>query len=330
MLMLRGETPGSFNLGIGEPVFLQIAYNVTAPVPLSHSALSYPPFAGNSKLIKAIKRYHGGKYSHIVVTNGAKQALLAGLYAYKKTIGATRITHRAPYWPSYPTLAGLSGMTFETRPSIISSLDAFKEVAINTSPNNPDGSEVLDSCDILDAAYMHSVYGFDGTAPSHQVSVWSAAKLFGLSGLRIGWLATNDGILAAKAAEYVEITTSGVSTDAQQRLTTVLDFFQDSASAGDVYRLAAYILKCNAAVIMKNTESFLDEARGATVDKKGMFAYIKARDPEKFDWALEQAKVKVIPGKACGGEYGWYRINAGHKYLYTTEAMQALRKALRS
>ncbi len=328
MLMLRGETPGTFNLAVGEPVFLQIAYNITAPSPLAHVELGYPPFAGNTKLIDALKRHHGGSYDYIVVTNGAKQALLAAFYAYRGIAGGIKILHRKPYWPSYPTLAGLSKMTFNEG-MLITNGEAFKTVTVNTTPNNPDGSEVLDSCDIWDAAYAHAVYGSSGS-PAHQISVWSAAKLFGLSGLRIGWLATNDKDLAAKAAEYVEITTSGVATDSQQRLLTVLDFFYDSSSAAEIYHLAGYVLKSNAVSILRNIESFLDEARGATVNNKGMFAWVKARDPEKFDWALEQAKVKVIPGKACGAEYGWYRINAGHKYLYTVDAMQALRKALRS
>jgi aspartate/methionine/tyrosine aminotransferase len=327
MLMLRGEAPGTFNLAVGEPVFLQYVYNLTAPRPLEHRKLRYPPFMGEAELIKTLKRYHGGMYQHIVVTNGAKQALLAAFYTYAKLTGSIVVSHRPPYWPSYPTLAKLSGMEFVTR-ELLTSGQAFRTIHVNTTPNNPDGSERLDSCDVWDAAYAHAVYGNAGS-PNHHVSVWSAAKMFGMSGIRVGWLATNDEGFAKKAAEYVEVTTSGVSTDAQARLNYVVESFVE-VDLSNYYHLARQELITNGKTVLRNTESFLDEAHGATVDNKGMFAWVRARDPEKFDWALEQSNVKVIPGKACGDDYGWYRINCGHTTWYTRDAMEALRKALRS
>jgi histidinol-phosphate/aromatic aminotransferase/cobyric acid decarboxylase-like protein len=128
----------------------------------------------------------------------------------------------APYWPSYPTLARHTRQEFTTIDNVPGSWHPQSVTRVITSPNNPDGAESVGECEIWDAAYFHWVYGAKAV-PVHAVSVWSAAKLFGVSGLRIGCVTTDDADLAEKMRQYIETTTSGVSNEAQTRLAGILE-----------------------------------------------------------------------------------------------------------
>ncbi len=323
LLMIRGEPKDGFNLSIGDPIMLQRAYEVQAPYPLPHSKLTYPPFGGSPELIQLLKEYHGNGYGYVVIANGCKQALLATAYALKKLTGATTLHHRAPYWPSYPTIAELSGLAFSSA-SIMQ--PSPTTLTFNATPGNPDGSEIVNICDVWDASYAHALYGSAGS-PAHQVACWSAAKLFGMSGIRVGWLTTNNAAIAQLAAEYVEKTTSGVSTDAQNRLARVVDYV-NILDFSQHYQKARAALLHNADVVGGVLWPWCTKGEGLIGDRRGMFAYVTVDDPEHFDWALARAKVAVVPGIACGGNYGQYRISCGQNRDYTEAAMSALMSAL--
>lgn len=325
MLMLRGDVAGGFNLAVGEPVFLQEAMGDLSRYYLKAPDLRYPPFAGTASLIEALDKFHDGEYSHYVVTVGAKQALVASFHALKQLEKTERVYTSAPYWPSYPTLVKSAGMQHQT----VRSRPLAKDIVVSTSPNNPNGMVSNHRCDIWDAAYAHPVYGFtDPTmVPKHQVVVYSAAKLFGLSGLRIGWLGTNNPELARLAGEYVEKATSGVSTHDQFALEGVLG----AANKGDLHELfwqANKTLRANVETYVLRLGEYIQEDSGAWSDGTGMFAWFKPADPERFNSALEKSNVKVIPGNACGGHPDFYRMNLGHEAGYTQQALTALEKEL--
>ena len=206
---------------------------------------------------------------------------------------------------------------------------------IRTGPNNPDGSLVKEKCDIWDAAYAHEVYGWDRTVPDAGISIWSAAKLYGLSGLRIGWLATWDEEVARKAAHYVEITTSGVSLYSQWHLADVIAAeLQNNDEVKESYAEARAHLLQNSFIIRGALEPHCDVLDGVLKPmgpRLGMFGWVKAKKPVLFGAALEKSKVKFVTGEACGMyEHGWYRISAGHRLEYTKNAMDKLLGALDS
>lgn len=323
MLMLRGDVTGGFNLAVGEPVFLQQALGDLSRYYLKAPDLRYPPFAGTSSLMEALDQFHNGEYSHYVVTVGAKQALVASFHALKQLENTTRVYTSAPYWPSYPTLVKASEMQHQK----VRSRPVAKDIVVNTSPNNPDGAVSNRHCDIWDAAYAHPVYGWlrdPSDGPSHQVAVYSGAKLFGLSGLRIGWLATNKPELARLAGEYVEKATSGVSTHDQYALEGVLRV----ANKGELHESfwkATQTLEANRSAFFEKIGDHVLVAKGFDA---GMFAWFKPEEPVLFAEALALSNVKVIPGNACGGDPYFYRMSLGHDSEYTRQALEALRHQL--
>lgn len=330
--MARATGPG-YNLAIGEPFFLQAEFLDKLEISTPPKKLLYPSVGGEPELVVAIRDYMLRTYNmspeHVVVTNGCKQAIAAAFYAFADVERRHVVVHGAPYWASYPTLAQSIALEFNSR--------GPKEalVSVVTSPNNPDGWEPYPPktpYDLWDAAYAHEVYGWSGVAPIHRVSVWSAAKLFGGSGLRVGWLATDDAALAAKAAYHVEVSTSGVSTPSQMHLLGILNGIRARPEdTKRLYRLAARVLEENADSFNDLVADHCARIGGLPASGRGMFAWFQARDPEAFASALVRAQVKLVTGEACGVYgAGWYRMSLGHEAEYTRKALTKLDQEIRA
>src|SRR6266436_3163790 len=108
MQLARGVNDGWHNLAIGEPHILQ--RNLVLPSrKTTRGENQYPAPQGDPLLIKEIQNLNPGLC--VVITNGAKQALSAALFALHD---ATKhgVYHSAPYWPSFPTLANLEHLGF--------------------------------------------------------------------------------------------------------------------------------------------------------------------------------------------------------------------------
>ncbi len=303
--MVRTQGGDSFNLAVGEPFFIHSGR--TRPEPW----LRYPQYQGQPELLEELKKKHPGL--HVVVANGAKQAILATLYAYQ--LGRhfpNEIFHEAPHWPSYPTLAKLSGGSFFCHryyPSVEGT------VTVITSPNNPDSRTFKDGdeCHIWDAAYAHEVYGWNGKAPKHEVSIWSAAKLFGVSGLRVGWLVTANDRIAELAADYVEKTTSGVNVEAQLRVAEILtEIRENPEEVKDHYKEARQRLYENGYIFNQTVAPYCLQIAGLPATDVGMFAWFQPdMNTLKFKDALAEAKILLVSGTACGMDDSWFRMSLG-------------------
>ncbi len=324
MAIVRSQDSG-YNLALGEPFFLSDTLNWANNLKVN-GPYYYPLFSGNKELLEELDILHPGKF--IVVANGAKQAIAASLYAFKEIESYTSAYFPKPHWVSYPTMVKSAGLYIESGDG---SRLAHKCLTIDTALNNPDGRIATEEVDILDCAYGHEVYGYDmSTMPKHRVSIWSAAKLFGLSGLRVGYAVFDVPILAKKAALFVELTTSGVASISQQYMTQVLKHTrQHPEEVAQLYKDARKILKCNADVFNKYIASYCSILKGVSTDNKGMFAYFKVEDFKRFDKMLEAARVMVVSGNACGEkEPGWYRMSLGHRHDVIAEALQSLYREL--
>jgi aspartate/methionine/tyrosine aminotransferase len=326
LAIVRDQGNGGYNLALGEPFFLSDTLDWTHNLKVN-GPFYYPLFSGNKDLLEELNLIHPNK--HIVITNGAKQAIAASLYAFKEVNGYTSAYVPAPHWVSYPTMLKSAGFMHE---AVNEKRHTSRLLTIDTALNNPDGRIATDEVDLLDCAYAHEVYGYDASVmPKHRASIWSAAKLYGLSGLRIGYAVFEDTILAQKAALFVEITTSGVSAVSQQYMAKVLKHSrQYPEEMAQLYKDARKILMWNSEAFNEYIAPYCAILRGSSADNRGMFAYFKARDIKHFDKALKTAKVMIVNGSACGEkEDGWYRMSLGHRYKTTLEALKALSTALK-
>ncbi len=330
-MIVRNSEDGVYNFSLGEPYFLQQAFAETFNFSSasSNKDFPYPSYGGQSSLIEELKHLHPGK--HIVVANGGKQSLLAAMYAFKQSTENDDLTvhHTAPFWPSYPGLSYSSGLNFSTTDLGPHSLSVI------TAPNNPSGSVKFNkdkTYDVADMAYAHKIYGYEET-PKNLVAVYSASKVYGLSGYRIGWLVTEDEKLAESARHYVEITTSGVSSLSQAAMTNVLQIFRHNEGlVNKFYELGEKYLKINADIFNSTIAQFCDQVYGVPTygaGGGGMFAWAHVSLYEKFAAAVKEAKILLVSGESCGmTEKGWVRISMGQTNDITKAGLTALRIAL--
>lgn len=298
--LVRGSS--ELNLAIGEPYFLRTLFQDYYPTHLPSSLdMSYPdPFKTLPALQAELEKLHPGK--HIVVTLGAKQALHAAVHALNHKREYVRLFHRAPYWPTYPTIAKYGNLVFTSRPE-----DEYGPhlISCNTSPNNPDGVVLPTVTDIFDAAYAHSVYGFDSRlAPLAKIEVWSGGKMLGSPGVRVGWLVTEVEEFAQRASQYIEQTTSGVPITSQYHVAETLRLSEPHRER--LYKRGAEVLK--------NNREYLSDALGNRAnmagEAAGMFAWVEFNDPDKLNQALDKTGVLIVDGKLCG-KAGYHRISLG-------------------
>jgi aspartate/methionine/tyrosine aminotransferase len=96
--------------------------------------------------------------------------------------------------------------------------DWYGTAFVIDSPNNPWGHNIVNeklnkSTIIWDSVYASKIF-VNGAlvAPDHDIMIGSFSKMLGLSGLRIGWIGTNDDFLAMKLQNVALTSYCGLST----------------------------------------------------------------------------------------------------------------------
>ncbi|XP_055806915.1 L-tryptophan--pyruvate aminotransferase 1-like [Solanum dulcamara] len=196
-----------------------------------------------SKLEEEIKRLHNVVENaivddhYIIVGTGSSQLMQAALYALSPTDEPEPISvvSAAPFYSSYPEVTDFvrSGLhkwagdarTFEKDGPYIEFI---------TSPNNPDGviREPVVNGDqgklIYDLAYYWPQYTAITVPANHDVMLFTISKCTGHAGSRIGWALVKDKEVARKMTKFMEISTIGVSKEAQLRAARILEVISDS------------------------------------------------------------------------------------------------------
>ena len=320
LLLARETVVDGYSLVVGEPVLLQEYLKI--PNFVAQGPYLYPSLRGLPALVKELQILHPGY--EVIIANGAKQAIAACMHAMARAKGS--VYHRAPYWPSYPTLACMNCVGFTDAPGHLNPMVCV------TSPNNPDGYETLQDCDLWDSVYAHQIYGWSGCEPgSYRMRVGSASKMLGLSGVRVGWVLTKDPELAKRARTYVEITTSGVSLPAQEYVAHALAFARNNFGFLDYQNVHEAIVR-NGTMFRDQLGEYCDWCAGVPGEGRGMFAFfqIKPKKAKAFVKALKTAKVAMLAGAACGVIEGdTWRCNMCHNNEYTEKALKAVREKMK-
>lgn len=160
----------------------------------------YAPDQGNTELIKKIKSFlkdqTGIEYNYIIITNGTTGAINIVLRAFSRQ-GKVNCYTRSTFFPYYPPIIEKNGYNhikdLENTCNLI--LKDKKSVVLLDSPSNPYGkSDYYDApCVIWDSVYHNKVYiNTKAHVPNHIVNCGSFSKVFGLTGSRVGWIATNN------------------------------------------------------------------------------------------------------------------------------------------
>lgn len=317
--------PDWIDLSFGEPKVVMAAlfrqlnrFGDPFKMPIMSDLLKweYQPAAGKQDLVEILEEKYDAK---VVVCNGAKQALAASMFSLKKG-GAKSIWYSAPYYPANPSIAQSIGLDWAG----INQADSF----LITSPNNPDGKN-LSNLEILnyrykgpmihDAAYYTEIYLPEDQLPLPlgHIQLFSMSKMYGLSGLRIGYAVVHDERYYKDIVDYIEMTTAGVSTASQDIARNIEAFLRDNPSY-----YPEFVQEARAAILLARKE--LDN-----LDPE-VLKLVPSTANSMFGWckvgpALDNiaAKVHILPGELFGMP-GMMRMNIAHPPELIREAVDRL------
>lgn len=319
--------PDWIDLSFGEPAVVMTAlyrqlnrFGDPFKMPNLHDITSwtYQPAAGKPDLVAILEEKYGER---VVVCNGAKQALAAAMYSFRRH-GASTIYYDRPYYPANPSLAESVGLTW----SDAVHADSF----LITSPNNPDGRN-YSNVELLgfrhsgpmihDAAYYTDIYLPDGQMPIPlgHIQVYSMSKMYGLSGLRIGYAVCHSEKYYKEMVNYMEMTTAGVSTASQDIARNIEIIFRDHPEYYD-----AFVQEARATIALSRKElERLDP---------DVLQLVPTVSNSMFGWFVtgpalnhKEAKVHILPGELFG-QPGMMRMNIAHPPTVIREAVERLNK----
>jgi aspartate aminotransferase len=336
---------------------------LSATAKLSTGEIKYSPTDGLPSLKKAIIRYTEENYDrvvapeNIIVSAGAKQSIFNILYSILNP--QEEVIILAPYWVSYPEMVkmcygvpvivapedGTFHPRFEDIERVVTS--STKAIILN-SPNNPSGVifsdeflvQIIDFCErkgiyaIMDDIYHKLVFDGKKASPAYQftnkdventkvIVVNGVAKLYGMTGFRIGWAIANRKLVQ-------------VMTNVQSQVTTCTSPFLQVAAEGALTGLQSIVENLRLS-IQNNRDIIMQELRAFNgvkcVKPEGTFyclpdfrAYVKD-SVALSDMLLKRAYVVTVPGKEFGME-GHLRISYAGSVKDVTEGIARIKWVL--
>lgn len=349
------------HLGGGEPTYPAPQAAVEAIEKKAASRkIKYSPSSGTPELKKAVLAYtfehYGRQYEapNVIISAGAKQALFNFLLAAVDP--GDEVIFPAPYWVSYPDMVRLAGGTpVIVRPQhgIMVSAQEIKaavspktKAIIINSPCNPSGQifpedfvrEIVEFAEreniflVMDDIYHQLV--FDGAHTPNPcayakdgknlVIINGVSKLYGLTGLRIGWaVSANQDLI--KAMGKMQAQSTSCNSDLSE------------AAAAAALTGPQDCVRDMCAVLQENRNALLAELAAiphVTVEKPqgtfysfADFSYYNADSQTLAQYLLEKALVAVVPGKAFGLD-GHLRISFCADRASVVEGVRRIRWAL--
>ena len=325
--------------------------------------VKYTPPDGTPSLKKAIIRYTEDNYQRVVepqnviVSAGAKQSLFNILYSILNPQDEVIIL--APYWVSYGEMVKMcygvpvvvtpeDGSFIPTMADIEQAVSSYTRAIIVNSPNNPSGAvfppeligQIVELCErkgiyyIADDIYHKLVFDNTRAVPAYNftqrsvedsmvIAVNGVAKLYGMTGFRIGW------VVAPR--RLVEVMTN-VQSQITSCTSAVLQAGAEGALTGmqNVVENLRLTFENNRNVVMQELRTF-NGVR--TIRPDGTFyvlpdfrAYSK-NSVELANFLLRKALVVTVPGKEFGME-GHLRLSFAGTIKDLTTAIERMKWAL--
>jgi aspartate aminotransferase len=330
---------------------------------LGHGMLKYTPAAGLPSLRGAIADFSAKRYGievkkkNVIASNGSKHALFNVLLAIVNP--GEEVVFPRPYWVSYPEMVKLArGVPIGVAPAggtlqphaeaIIDAISDRTRAVILNSPNNPSGlvyssdfiSALVKECEsrgvylIMDDIYRELV--FDGLqAPSafaftdrdidstQIVIVHGVSKLYGMTGVRLGWAVAPTELVVAMNRIQGQMT-SNASVLAQAAAEGAL-----TGDQGSVDELLRHL--------QSNRDSMLEQLEGLQglrieVPAGGLYCFpdFSAYGQDSLALAqflLEKVLVATVPGIEFGME-GYLRLGFAGTREDVIEGVRRIRWAL--
>ena len=351
------------HLGGGEPTYPAPQAAVDAIIQKAQSRkIKYTPSSGTPELKKAVLQYTKTHYAHtfeisnVLISAGAKQALFNFLLAAVEP--GDEVIFPAPFWVSYPEMVKLAGGTpVVVKPAqglrvsvqeIKAAVTPKTKAILLNSPCNPAGhilsadfiKELVKFAEqkqiflVMDDIYHQLV--FDGaTTPNpcayakdfnNLVIINGVSKLYGLTGLRIGWaVSANPDLISAMGRMQAQ------STSCNSDLSEVAACAALTGSQDCVKDLCA-VLEDNRNTLLAELAKIPHirvEKPQATFYSFVDFSYYNKDSNALATYLLEKVLVAVVPGKAFGAE-GYLRISFCADKTAIIEGVRRIADALKN
>ena len=349
------------HLGGGEPTYPAPQAAVDAIIQKAQSRkIKYSPSSGTPELKKAILHYtltqYGRRYepANVLVSAGAKQALFNFLLATVNP--GDEVIFPAPFWVSYPEMVRMAGGTpVIVRPTeglmvkadqILKAVTPKTKAILINSPCNPSGqiysaefvktivefAEANQIFLVMDDIYCELV--FDGrTTPNpcqyaqaaeNLIIINGVSKLYGLTGLRIGWaVSANKPLIAAMSRMQAQSTSCNSDLSETAAAAALLG---DQNVVADLRRVLQENRDALLAEVAKIPNVRVQKPQGtfySFID----FSHYNADSNALAQYLLEKALVAVVPGKAFGAE-GYLRVSFCADKASIIEGVRRIRWAL--
>jgi aspartate aminotransferase len=362
LLRERGEAVINLGIGEPKNK-TPIAAVLASGAKLTSGEVKYTPPDGLPSMKKAVIRYTEENYNRLVapenvlITNGAKQSLFNIFYSILNPQDEVIVI--APYWVSYPEMIKMCiGIPVVVTPEDGTFTPRFEDIEravtsstraiIVNSPNNPSGAiyppelieKIVELCErkgifmICDDIYHKLTFDRNVAPPaysftkkdvenSHIIVVNGVAKLYGMTGFRVGWVVAPRELVKVMTNVLAQ-TTSCVSPVAQAAAEGALNGLQ---SVVEALRLQ---IQNNRDVVLQEMKSF----NGARlIEPKGTFYALldlrafNGNSVELSRFLLKKALVVTVPGKEFGME-GHIRISFAGSVKDITEGIARIKWAL--
>lgn len=362
LLRERGEAVINLGIGEPKNK-TPIAAVLSSAAKLTSGEVKYTPPDGLPSMKKAVIRYTEENYNrlvapeNVIITNGAKQSLFNILYSILNPQDEVIII--APYWVSYPEMIKMClGIPVVVTPEDGTFTPGFAEIEravtsstraiIVNSPNNPSGAiyppelidKIVDLSErkgifmICDDIYHKLTFDHNIAVPaynvtkkdvenSHIVVVNGVAKLYGMTGFRIGWV-VGPRQLVRVMTNVLAQTTSCVSPIAQAAAEGALNGLQSVVEALRLH------IQNNRDVVLQEMKTF----NGARlIPPDGTFYAlpdVRAFSNDSVEisrFLLKKAMVVTVPGREFGME-GHIRISFAGSVKDLTEGIARIKWVL--
>jgi aspartate aminotransferase len=340
-----------------------IAAVLASAAKLTSGEIKYTPPDGLPSMKKAVIRYTEENYDrlvapeNVIITNGAKQSLFNIFYSILNP--QDEVIMIAPYWVSYasmikmclgiPVVVTPEDGTFTPRfEDIERAVTSSTRAIIVNSPNNPSGAiyppelieKIVNLCEkkgifmICDDIYHKLTFDHNKAVPAYQftkkdiessqiIVVNGVAKLYGMTGFRIGWV-VGPRELVRVMSNVLAQTTSCVSPLAQAAAEGALNGLQ---SVVEALRLQ---IQNNRDVVLQEMRTFTGVRLippGGTFYALPDIRAFSNNSVEVSKFLLKKAMVVTVPGKEFGME-GHIRISFAGSVKDVTEGIDRIKWAL--
>jgi aspartate/methionine/tyrosine aminotransferase len=313
------------DMGWGNPYFLSELLNNEVKgyqyLDLDYHRLdtmNYAPMQGMDELIEKthdiIHKIAGRDYRYVIITNGATSAINTVFRTWKYRHGSDCVFTNRLGFTFYDQMIRKADLW---RIKDIKKPKKSNHITLIDSPGNPTGKQINNdnyNLTIWDSVYHSRIYNANlKKVPKHSVMVGSYGKLLGITGVRIGWIATDSYQDYQDFLSEVLHESCTVSVPSQRLILTILKLLNFDS-----------FMKHGKDILNKNRKYMkkLESVLKSKVPRIGMFYPIKA--DEKMFKLFDKAKIKYTTLEGIEGKF--LRLNIGQTYENVKETVDRILK----